>query len=65
MMERRLRIAAILLLAGLLVELATLFSPHPTAFLVFAGVGGLLLAAGIGLYLVTLLQSLVVKKVPQ
>jgi hypothetical protein len=64
-MERRLRIAALLLLAGLAVELATLFSAHPTAFLVFAGAGGLLLAAGIGLYLLTLLQSLVLKKVAQ
>jgi hypothetical protein len=61
-MERSLRIAAILLVAGLLVELFTLNSARPTAFLVFVGVGGLLIAAGIVLYLITLLRGLVPKK---
>jgi hypothetical protein len=61
-MERSLRIAAILLVAGLLVELFTLNSARPTAFLVFVGVGGLLIAAGILLYLITLLRGLVPKK---
>jgi hypothetical protein len=65
MMERRFRLSAILLLCGLAVELATLFSAHPAAFLVFAGAGGLLLAAGIGLYLLTLLQTLVPRRTPQ
>ncbi|MCU1347568.1 MAG: hypothetical protein JWO56_598 [Acidobacteria bacterium] len=64
-MERRLRTSAILLLAGFAVELVTLFSARPTAFLVFVSVGGLLLAAGIGLYLVTLLRGLVPRKIPQ
>jgi hypothetical protein len=58
-MERSLRISAILLVAGLLVELLTLFSARPTAFLFFVGIGGLFMAAGIGLYLVTLLRGLV------
>jgi hypothetical protein len=61
-MERGVRIAAILLAAGLLVELLTLNSARPTAFLVFVGVGGLLIAAGIGLYLITLLRGLVPRK---
>jgi hypothetical protein len=61
-MERSIRIAAVLLVAGLLVELFTLNSARPTAFLVFVGVGGLLIAAGIVLYLITLLRGLVPKK---
>ncbi len=61
-MERSIRIAAILLVAGLLVELFTLNSARPTAFLMFVGVGGLLMAAGIGLYLITLLRGLVPRK---
>jgi hypothetical protein len=64
-MEWRFRWSAILLLAGFIVELATLFSAHPAAFLVFAGAGGLLFAAGIGLYLLTLLQTLVPRRMPQ
>jgi hypothetical protein len=65
MMERRFRISAILLLCGFGVEVATLFSAHPAAFLVFFGLGGLFLAAGIALYLLTLLQTLVPRRMPQ
>jgi uncharacterized membrane protein YczE len=61
-MEHRIRVSAILVVAGLLVELFTLFSARPTAFLLFVGLGGLLIAAGIGLYLFTLLQGLVPRK---
>jgi hypothetical protein len=62
-MDRSIRISAALLVAGLLVELFTLHSARPTAFLVFVGVGGLLIAAGIGIYLVALLRGLVMKNV--
>jgi fucose permease len=48
---RRLRRSGILVGLGLLVAAATLFWPHPTAFLVFLGVGGLLVGAGVLLYL--------------
>lgn len=51
---RRLRLAGILVVLGLAVEAATMFWPHPTAFLVFLGVGGLLVAAGVLLYLVAI-----------
>ena len=61
-MERGLRFSAILIVAGLLVEILTLHSARPIAFLVFVGVGGLLIAAGIGLYLITLLRGLGPKK---
>jgi hypothetical protein len=55
MIERRLRTSAALVMSGLLVELFSFGWAHPTAFLVFVLVGGLLMAAGIGWYLVTLL----------
>ena len=53
-LSRRLRFAGLLLGWGLLIEAATLFWPHPTAFLVFLLLGGLLVAAGVLLYLFTI-----------
>jgi len=53
-LERRLQICGILVFAGLLVELFTLFSDRPSAFVTFMFLGGLLLAAGILLYLYSL-----------
>ena len=51
---RRLRLAGLLLALGLLIEAATLYWPHPTAFLVFLFLGGVLIAAGVVLYLFTI-----------
>ncbi|MFY9820121.1 MAG: hypothetical protein WAM82_01990 [Thermoanaerobaculia bacterium] len=48
---RRLRLSGLLVSLGLIVEAVTLFWSHPTAFLVFLGLGGLLVAAGVLLYL--------------
>ena len=50
---RRLRLAGLLLGLGLLIEAATLFWPHPTAFLAYLLLGGLLVAAGMVLFLLT------------
>lgn len=47
----RLRRAGLLVSLGLAVELATLAWPHPTAFLAFLLGGGVLVAAGVGVYL--------------
>jgi hypothetical protein len=55
--ERRIRLAGILLIAGLLVELVTLRWSHPTAFLLFLLLGGLLMALGIGVYLLSLVSA--------
>jgi hypothetical protein len=55
--ERRLRISGALLVSGLLVEAASLFWSHPTAFLLFLFFGGFLLAAGIVVYLYSLLPE--------
>jgi fucose permease len=54
LLHRRLRLAGILVALGLAVEAATMFWPHPTSFLVFLGLGGLLVAAGVLLYLIAL-----------
>ena len=55
-MEKRLRLAASLVLAGLLVELITLFWSHPTTFLVFLILGGSLIFLGVLVYLLSLLK---------
>lgn len=54
--EKRLRLSGILIAAGLLVELITLRWSHPTAFLLFLGLGGLLMAIGILSYLYLLVS---------
>ena len=43
-LERRLRVAAALVMGGLVVELGSLFWRHPTAFICFFVAGGLLFA---------------------
>ena len=55
--ERRIRLAGILLIAGLLVELITLQWSHPTAFLFFLMLGGALMALGIAIYLFSLVSA--------
>jgi len=54
---RRLQRAGLLVALGLIVETVTLFWPHPTAFLVFLFLGGLLVAAGVLLYLFAIVSS--------
>jgi hypothetical protein len=52
--ERRIRWASLLVGAGLLVQLASLLIVHPLAFVAFLMVGCPLMAAGILLYLFSL-----------
>ncbi|HKQ77259.1 MAG TPA: hypothetical protein VJ810_26410 [Blastocatellia bacterium] len=54
--EKRIRLAGTLLIAGLLVELVTLRWSHPTAFLFFLLFGGALMALGIAIYLLSLIS---------
>lgn len=58
-MDRWLRISALLVFTGLLVELVTVFWSHPTSFLVFLTAGGSLIVLGVALYLLSLLRWLV------
>jgi hypothetical protein len=53
--ERRIRWASVLVGAGLLVQLASLLIVHPLAFVAFLMIGCPLMAAGIVLYLLSLL----------
>lgn len=55
--RRNLGRAGVLVILGLLVEAATLFWSHPTAFLFFAGFGVGLVVLGIALYLWTVLRA--------
>jgi hypothetical protein len=55
--ERRIRLAGILLITGLLVELVILRWSHPTAFLFFLLLGGALMALGIVIYLLSLVSA--------
>jgi hypothetical protein len=53
--ERRIRWASLLIVAGLLVQLASLFVIHPLAFVAFLMVGCPLIGVGIVVYLLSLL----------
>ena len=55
--EGRIRIAALLVLLGLVIEGVTLSILHPLSFVTFASLGVLCMAAGIVLFLLTLLQA--------
>lgn len=49
-LHRRLRLSGLLLAVGLVIQILTLYWSHPTAFLAFLGLGGALVAAGLGTY---------------
>ncbi len=55
-LERRLQFAGILLISGLLIEAFSVVWTRPVAFVVFVGLGGALFAAGILLYLYSLIS---------
>ncbi|MGA2813135.1 MAG: hypothetical protein ABSG16_17165 [Candidatus Acidiferrum sp.] len=53
-MDRRLQLSGILVIVGLLVEGLCLLWSRPIAFVVLVGLGGLLIAAGVLLFLYSL-----------
>ena len=55
--ERRIRLAAILVLLGLAIEAVTLSVLHPLSFVAFASVGVLFIVSGIVVFLLTLLRA--------
>lgn len=55
-MEKRIRVAAVLLIIGLLIEVISLQWAHPTAFLVFAFIGGAFIGLGILIFLFSLVS---------
>ncbi len=56
-LEKRLRLAGILVIVGLLVEGICLLSAGPLAFIFLVVVGGFLCAAGVVVYLYSLVSS--------
>ena len=57
-LERKLQLSGTILILGLVVEALCLLLGHgPIAFLLFMGLGGFLFAAGILLYLFSLLSA--------
>ena len=55
-MHRRLRVSGMLVIFGLLVEALCLLWSRPIAFVVLVGLGGLLIASGILLFLYSLVS---------
>ena len=56
-LQRKLNTAAYLLIAGLAVEGITLHWAHPTSFLLFISLGGILIFAGIAIYLIAIVTA--------
>jgi len=56
-LQRKLKAAAYLLIAGLTVEVISLNWAHPTSFLLFIILGGVLVVAGILIYLIALVTA--------
>lgn len=56
-LQRRLKIAACLLVAGLMVEAVTLYWSGPMSFLLFIGLGGTLVGLGMIVYLIAIVTA--------
>jgi hypothetical protein len=56
-LQRRLKIAAYLLIAGLIVEAVTLYWSSPLSFIVFMGVAGTLMVLGIIIYFIAIVAT--------
>ena len=56
-LQRKLNIAAYLLIVGLAVEGITLHWAHPTSFVLFIVLGGILVLAGIAVYLIAIVTA--------
>ncbi len=56
-LERKLQLSGIILILGLVVESLCLLGHGPIAFMLFVGLGGVLFAAGILVYLYSLVGA--------
>jgi hypothetical protein len=56
-LKKRLQTAGMLLIVGLVIEALCLFSAKPIAFVIFVSVGGLLIFAGVALFLLSLIST--------
>jgi len=55
-LERWIKLSGLLIIAGLIVELISLYWDHPTSMLVFVFTGGVLIAGGILAYLYSIVS---------
>ena len=56
-LQRSLKIAAYLLIAGLIIEAITLYWTSPLSFMLFIGASGTLVALGIIVYLIAIVAT--------
>ena len=56
-LQRRLKVAAYLLIGGLLIEAGTLYWFHPLSFMLFIGLGGTLVGLGLLVCLVAIVAA--------
>ena len=56
-LQRKLKTAAYLLITGLAIQRITLHWAHPTSFLLFIILGGILVLAGIAIYLIAIVTA--------
>ena len=56
-LDRKLQLSGIVLILGLVVEALCLLGHGPIAFIIFTGLGGILFAVGIFLYLYSLVSA--------
>jgi membrane protein YdbS with pleckstrin-like domain len=56
-LQRTLKIAAYLLIAGLIIEAITLYWTSPLGFMLFIGASGTLIALGIIVYLIAIVAT--------
>ena len=56
-LEKRLRIAGLLVALGLLIQMLSLLPIHPLAFIVFVGIGAPIMLAGVIFFLLSLVSQ--------
>jgi hypothetical protein len=56
-LQQRLKVAAYLLIAGLIIEAVTLYWSSPLSFMLFIGLGGTLVGLGIIVYLIAIVTT--------
>ena len=56
-LQRRLKTAAYLLIAGLIIEVVTLYWTSPMSFIFFIGVSGTLVGLGVIVYLIAIVTA--------
>lgn len=56
-LDRRLRLAGVSLMVGLLIEAACLLSARPIAFVLLVAIGGIFIFAGVAIFLFSLVAA--------